>query len=289
MLRCRLASGLGYYELLEGLTVTSVTLEVSVSGVKNLVVQNGQGRLTPDQPMPLFGTQPRLGAPFYIGSTEVFSKRLTSLTLQLEWQDLPEGLGLFDHYRAYFDETSLRPGLTLEELEDQFRGNFVAFVDLLYNRRWYSLLPGDRALFEAASTRTITVSSSNFAALATRLANRAYAPQPQIQTLDAYKIDTQFGFIRLTLQGPRREDSGTAFEAFGHQMFAARYANQAIALSRWNGIPPQPPLPNDPSPHPGQPQFGLPGDGDRHPWQPSGRKSVLSTKALRLCRGLGNG
>ena len=249
ILRCRLNGASGYYETLNGLTMKSATLEVRVRGVKNLVVQNSQGLLTTDQAIPLFGTQPRLGSPFYIGSAEVFSKKLTSLTLHLEWQNLPEvspeGDALFEHYRAYFDEDNL----SLDDLATQFRRDFLVYLHILYNRSWYSLLPGLPSLFDSGNTRTISVPVSNSSAFETTLAKVNYSPQPQLSKIDAYKIDTKFGFIRLTLQGPTREDTGTAFEAFGHQMFPKRYATQAIALSQWEATTdnPEPPqLPNQP-------------------------------------------
>ena len=248
VVRCRLNSASGYYATLTGLVTVSATLTTTVRGVKNLVVQNSQGVLTPDQPMPLFSTQPRLGSPFYIGSAEVFSKQLTSLTVSLDWQDLPEGEALFDHYRAYFDAAALRQGLTLEALRNQFRGYFSIFFDLLYNRQWHALLPGDRTLFEDGSTRQFEASQANFDTFAASLGNAPYKPQPQLGQLDSYRTTTKFGFVRLTLQGLTRSDTGTAFEAFGHQLFPARYATQAIALSRRTADSPgdDPELPNEP-------------------------------------------
>lgn len=239
LLRCRLNPG--HYDLLRGLTVDTATLSVNVLGVKNLVVQNSQGKLTPNQPMALFGNQPRLGTPFYIGSTEVLSKRLTSLALNLRWENIPDGDALFEHYQAYFDERE--NGLSAA----QFRSRFFTFVELLYEGTWHALLPSRRSLFEAASDRRLLVTPSNISALAAQLGPGAYQPQPQLPPVTAYTVDSRFGFIRLTLQGPTRADTGTAFEAFGHQLFPTRYAHQAIALSRWPGDPALgPALPNEP-------------------------------------------
>lgn len=235
ILRCRLNSASEHYETLNDLTVERVTLSVRVEGVKQLVVQNNEGLLTPNQPMPLFGNQPRLGSPFYIGSAEVFSKKLSSLTLHLEWQDLPEDL--FEHYRAYFDSVS-------DEFRAQFRSSFVFYLDLLYNRSWnHRLLASLQSLFAPSSTRTIVVTANEFQ---TALANTNYVAKPNLRDLSSYQADTQYGFIRLSLQGPSSADTESSFEAFGHQMFAKRYATQAIALSRWDGNGTAPQLPNEP-------------------------------------------
>ncbi len=248
ILRCRLNSASGYYETLNGLTMESATLEVRVRGVKNLVVQNSQGLLTTDQPIPLFGTQPRLGSPFYIGSAEVFSKKLTSLTLNLEWQDLPEDLS--EYYHDYFD--FIRDN---DALPASFSSYFEVDIDLLYGKNW------ERFLFNQPLFTRIRPIQADPTAFQSALEDVNYTPQPQLLELSSYTVDTKYGFIRLLLQGPSRDDikeifdtlyplaveSPSLFEAFGHQMFAKRYATQAIALSRWeDDPPPEPQLPNEP-------------------------------------------
>lgn len=235
VLRCRLNNASGHYETLDGLTVERINLSVRVTGVKKLVVQTQQGLLTPDQPMPLFGNQPRLGSTFYIGSAEVFSKRLTELALRLQWQNLPDSL--LNHYRAYFDHID-------NTLADIFNTLFTASVDLLYERNWYRLLP-NQLLFDPANP-TLSNMTASASAFESALINASYTSNPELRELDSYKVDTKNGFIRLILQRPTRADTNTAFEAFGHQMFATRYARQAIALSRWNGIGIAPQLPNEP-------------------------------------------
>src|SRR6185437_14458819 len=101
ILRCLIKGDTGIYEVLDGLTVEGIDLSVDVKGVRNLVVQNTDGPLNASQAMPLFGAQPQIGTPFYIGSAEVFGKRLTSLDLHLDWKSPPPDL--FAHYREYFD------------------------------------------------------------------------------------------------------------------------------------------------------------------------------------------
>lgn len=236
ILRCRFNGASGYYETLTGLTVESITLEVSVKGVKQLVVQNDQGLLTLDKPMPLFGSQPHLGSSFYIGSAEVFSKRLTSLALYLEWQDLPQAL--LEHYRAYFDQAPTN-----------FSSQFKLDVDLLYDRSWDHRLLSQHVLFNyypTFSQTKIEVDSDNFQAA---LLSKNYVQKPVLGKLHSYTTNTTDGFIRLSLQGPsigQPDVSKTSFEAFGHQLFPNRYATQALALSHWNGEGLEPPLPNQP-------------------------------------------
>ena len=248
VVRCRLNSVLGYYETLQGMTVENATVSVAVTGVKNLVVQNNQGLLSSDQPMPIFGPQPRLGAPFYIGSSEIFSKQLTSLTLNLEWQDLPDNL--FEHYRAYFENVD-------NKLTESFPAQFIFDIAYLYDQRWH-LMANHQPLLPVTgeSRRTISIPKSG---LQSALANVDYVPKPNIDQLQTYRNTTQYGFIRLSLEGPKMAPCypppatrcytpNYSFEAFGHQLYPSRYATQAIALSRrTNNSPgPDPELPNQP-------------------------------------------
>jgi hypothetical protein len=238
VLRCLIKGETGVYELLDGLMVEKIELSVDVTGVRDLVVQNVDGPLNVNQPMPLFGSQPQIGAPFYIGSAEVFGKRLTSLDLRLEWKGVPDDL--FDHYRGYFDTVDTF-------LTDNFHVFFQADVDLLYDRSFRPLTV-NRLLFAPVTTdpQTISVDESLFDAA---FAGSRYLEQPDLEQPDAFTTGSRYGFARLVLTKPTRGDLATyttvPFEAFGHSAFAPRYANQAIALSKWTSGP-KPLLPNEP-------------------------------------------
>jgi len=246
VLRCLLEGDSGQYETLDGLVVERAEISVSVTGVRALTVANDEGPLTPDQPMPLFGTKPRIGSRFYIGSAEVFSKKLSSLKLNLEWKDLPENL--FDHYRTYFDFVD-------DDLIAGLRSRYLAYVDLLYERTWDHRLLDNQILFDPSGSehRAITAVESAFESA---FGERPYDPRPELTELGALDATSKYGFVRVVLSGPTREDlrselnvpyaTKVPFEAFGHQAHARRYAAQAIALSRWDGIGLAPELPNEP-------------------------------------------
>ena len=242
-LRCLIKGDTGIYGLLADLVVEKVELAVDVKGVRDLMVQNAEGPLDANAPMPLFGAIPQIGAPFYIGSAEVFSKRLTSLDVQLEWKAPPADL--IAHYRAYFD-------LVDSTLIFGFHTLFTVHVSLLHERSFRHLTDGD--LFDQVSTepKTISISTTD---LATALAGRGYVEQPDLALPDTVNSGTRSGFLRLVLNGPTRADlavyaTSVPFEAFGHNAFPRRSANQAVALSQWLAVSPpvgvQPPLPNEP-------------------------------------------
>jgi len=238
VLRCTLNGEDGRYETLDDLIVQRASIEVDVTGVRNLIVQNDQGTLIPDQPMALFGSQPRLGSTFYIGSAEAFAKPLTALTLTLDWQDPPDPL--YDHYAGYFDTPDAN-------LEDGFQSSFVCDIDLLYERSWSSLQTG-QPLFETAigDSRRIDITEVNFRSA---LGQRVYEPPVNVNDA-AYGANSRHGFARLVLRGPTQgtDDSAVPFKAFGHGAFTRRYATQALALARWDdtSTDAEPVLPNEP-------------------------------------------
>lgn len=241
VLRCLVKGDTGIYEVLDGLVVATVDLSVDVTGVRNLVVQNSDGPLNANQPMPLFGGQPQIGAAFYIGSAEVFGKRLTSLDLQLEWKSPPANL--FDHYAGYFDATD-------DFLQNNFHAFFEADVDLLYGRVFRPLLV-NQLLFHPVATAPQTISAVA-SAFDSAFAGGQYLEQPDLEQPDGFDAGTKAGFARLVLTNPTRSDlaafsSTVPFEAFGHNAFSRRYTDKAIALSKWTTAPPpKPVLPNEP-------------------------------------------
>jgi hypothetical protein len=239
VLRCLIKGDTGIYEQLDGLVAEKIEFSVDVKGVRKLVVQNGDGPLSAKAPMPLFGSQPQIGSTFYVGSAEVFGKRLSSLALHLEWKSPPDDL--FDHYKAYFDFVN-------NSLTDQFHLLFLVDVDLLYERAFRHLL-FNQPLFAPvpADPKSIAADASAFDGA---LAGDLYVEQPDLQQPAAFDPEAGYGFLRMVLISPTRSDLASyaqlvPFEAFGHSAFARRYAQQAIALSQYT-TGPKPLLPSEP-------------------------------------------
>lgn len=77
------------YQTIKSLQVKSIQLQVTAS-VKDIVLQNDEGKLNAAKPFKPFGEFPEKGASFIIGSKEVFQKPLSELVIQIEWQKLPD-------------------------------------------------------------------------------------------------------------------------------------------------------------------------------------------------------
>ena len=111
------------FALLRDARVEALQVLASVTGVEDLVMENDQGRLDPSKPFMPFGPAPVVGSTWYIGSSEIFGKNVTSYELELKWMDLPGR----DHYASYPNHAELfgpandaevslvRPGLDVVE------------------------------------------------------------------------------------------------------------------------------------------------------------------------------
>jgi len=225
VLRCLVKGASGLFDRFDGLVVERVDLEVDVKGLHGVVVQNDESTLDPNAPMALFGSQPRIGGVFHVGSAEVFSKKLDALSFNLQWKSPPEDL--FEHYRHYFDNVT-------PALSDTFANNLRVSVDLLYDRTFRPLL-ANQTLFAPVTTDINSIaagaSAFNFA-----FAGVNYVEQPDLQMPEAFSPQARYGFARLVLSAPTRDNlaafaTAVPFEAFGHPVFARRYAHQAIRMT----------------------------------------------------------
>ncbi|MFO1418200.1 MAG: hypothetical protein U1E83_05970 [Methylotetracoccus sp.] len=240
-LRCLAKGEAGLYELFARFVVQRVDIDVDVKGIRTLVVQNDESLLESGKPLAPFGSQPRIGSAFYVGSSEIFGKRVTQIDAHLEWKSPPEDL--LGHYAEYFDFTD--SGLT-----DAFYSKFQVDLDLLYEREFHNLTTG-MPLFEPVPARphTITATESLFD---TALRGIEFEEHPDLaEPVVGFDGTSRYGFLRFRLSAPTRTSMlGYAvqapFEAFGHSSFAMRYAVQAIALSASPPPNPKPQFPKEP-------------------------------------------
>lgn len=95
------------YDLLQKLVLTDAKIEVTVCGVKDLIVQNDENLQDVNKPIMPFGPRPKVGdnwntekgANFYIGSREIFCKNWQKFWINTTWKDKPDDL--HEHYRNY--------------------------------------------------------------------------------------------------------------------------------------------------------------------------------------------
>ena len=81
------ASAAAAFEGLRDSRLLKLELEASASGLRQLSVVAGGATVDPAKPFAPFGPHPRAHASLIVGSSEIFSKPLSSLSLTLDWQE----------------------------------------------------------------------------------------------------------------------------------------------------------------------------------------------------------
>lgn len=89
---------IGYNDF-SGVTLTKAEIEVTVSGVTSLALENDTGILDPQKPFLPFSAQPTAGSRFWMGYEEAFSKKLSQIEAKIVWKDVPPSLST--HYTGY--------------------------------------------------------------------------------------------------------------------------------------------------------------------------------------------
>lgn len=88
------------YDSLKDITITKTEIRVEVgmangynqNGLKNLQLSNDFGVIDASKPFMPFGSQPKKDTGFVIGHKEIFSKKNTSIKLNIEWAELPSSV-----------------------------------------------------------------------------------------------------------------------------------------------------------------------------------------------------
>ncbi|MGZ3764387.1 MAG: hypothetical protein ACXVB0_08910 [Mucilaginibacter sp.] len=78
------------YQTIKIPRIKEVTIYVTVDTVKNLSLQNDDGKINTAKPFKPLGDFPDKGASFIIGSKEIFQKTLSNLTVIFDWQEAPQ-------------------------------------------------------------------------------------------------------------------------------------------------------------------------------------------------------
>lgn len=104
------------YSYLKDLVISECSIQVSVSGIKNLEVFNDLGQLDTSNPFYPFGSIPVLGSSLLIGNAELYNKNIDDFSVELGWYNLPRTKGGFkQYYQEYdpkIDNDSFRVGAT---------------------------------------------------------------------------------------------------------------------------------------------------------------------------------
>ncbi|MBL1179243.1 baseplate J/gp47 family protein [Pantanalinema sp. GBBB05] len=89
-----------HYGDLQEIRLLRSRVNVSVTGITALHLENDDGRLDPTKAFLPFGPQPTIAARFKVGYSEALSKKLSEISLRVMWKDIP-ATGFAAHYEHY--------------------------------------------------------------------------------------------------------------------------------------------------------------------------------------------
>ncbi|NJN17065.1 MAG: hypothetical protein HC822_12725 [Oscillochloris sp.] len=147
------------YRALLPLRLQQIELEVQVSGISGLSLQNDDGALNPKKPFEPFGFTPAAGSSLYIAHPELCAKKLDSFDLQITWLGAPASFK--EYYRGYSGYASPESENTKIASPISANSAFQAQLRLHDQRAPFDIAP--LQLFaepDAAVARTITISGS---------------------------------------------------------------------------------------------------------------------------------
>lgn len=97
------SNGYDAYKSLAENKLMSITINIDVQNVQNVVLENDNGTLNAAKPFFPFSTQPVAGSNFNIKYNEAFSKKWNSINVDILWKNTPDGFK--EHYKAYKKST----------------------------------------------------------------------------------------------------------------------------------------------------------------------------------------
>lgn len=200
------------YQILREAELGEIEITTDVKGVKNFLLQNDESLLDPSKPFLPFGTLPNMGANFFIGSAEIFSKKLKSLDIYFSWDKLPSSFK--NHYEMYFDSASIA---------DQI--DFQANLELLKAGNWDSIPNGTitGTLFNDVESFLAESSISNVADEG-KFFNSGFTGKK----LRPYTPESLNGFVKLQLQ---------IEDGFKHNLYGDKLKLQAQAIAGKSNSP----------------------------------------------------
>ncbi|NTE05725.1 hypothetical protein G6M26_21035 [Agrobacterium tumefaciens] len=137
--------------LMEMNGISGISLSVNVSGVNSFQLYNDYGALSPQNPFQPFGPVPLKGSGFIIGSIEVFSKPISWLSIELNWNNLP---GKFDAYYAVYNKY-IGWNAKISSMDQAFDNfAFTAQFMLLQEGNWQALKGLDNGFDQLNETHT---------------------------------------------------------------------------------------------------------------------------------------
>lgn len=193
------------YKYFRDLAFEKLIIDISVLGMRNLLLENDQGVINADKPFRPFGTTPKKGGNFYIGNHEIFQKRLDggtddnpNISIELEWGDTPEVS--FNTYYAHYIDDQTQPIVIGNN------NHFTYALEVLQDGNW-EVVPSQtgKPLFEDPNSTENSALVGNdeppSKTLKINIPNSIYKDRKEdLLPFSAYSLKLDRGFIRFSLK-----------------------------------------------------------------------------------------
>ena len=133
------------YRAFQALALEKIQLRVDVKGLTALTLQNDNGVLDPKKPFEPFGMAPVVGSSFEIAHPELSTKKLTNLSMEIDWLGVPDDLSAYYVGYANYAASDSAPTSPITDNTD-----FKVSLKLYDNRAFFDV--SDLQLFNAVAT-----------------------------------------------------------------------------------------------------------------------------------------
>ena len=210
---------LSTYEYLRHLLLTDAKIDVCVCGLRNFIVQNDENLQDVNNLILPFGPRPKVNTNFYIGSEELFCKNWEKFWVHVNWKDKPDDFK--KHYEHYIYEP-------FEDLSTEISDNsFKVEAAVLQDGKWK--VNGEKELFLSSDAKdglcvgeAIESPMNTYAYVPVNFTDYQDNADKEIpKKFDPLTVNTQNGFLRLTLQGVSFQHDRYPFVLARHMMSLA--------------------------------------------------------------------
>lgn len=197
------------YELLKSIRLDKVNLQVEVGTIQDLQLRNDNSLLNPKSPFKPFGSNPKVGSGFYIANSEISSKKLDRLALNITWMGLPDDFA--SHYQAYTQVGLVNPAIA--------NNSFKVSCKVFNNRNQY-LIGSSQPIFSQNGSALSSTLQLDYPSLTID----AYTFNPSALETETDDPFEQTRYFKLELESPN----------FGHDLYPLVMTK--VALSTDNAI-----------------------------------------------------
>jgi hypothetical protein len=196
------------YNAIKDLQIKGVDIKVAAYGMKDIVVQNDTAILDNSKEIQPFTAKPYNGSYFYVGSKEVFQKKLDFVGVQMEWAAKP--LDFATHYTNYITTNiNNRSFTTKAELlnagsyQDVFPNSSQNLFNGNLNGKTIIILGEIKKADQTGTVGILAngeVNTKDLSQLQNGFELRSFGRDPYINDFADYNVNVNRGFLRLSLQ-----------------------------------------------------------------------------------------